>query len=237
MFVRFRQAGSRLQCSLIETSRSNGKVRHEHIAALGTIDTPPAVADRAEFWRRLHERIGQLSNRVDGTAQAKILGEIHARIPMVMIDELRTLQVDNIQADEQVWTGLLDIHQSTLDGDKQVLAGLQKKIEAGEAAVKVAAELADGAKEKARRLQQGEAVAGGLKREVDMLRIMRDAGMTDRDIDHCRMINALSELGGFEEFLAEVHKRHRRAEFTAARAVLRRRWVQRERQRMREAAE
>jgi len=152
---------------------------------------------------------------------------------MVMIDELRTLQADNIQADEQVWTGLLDIHQSTLDGDKQVLAGLQKKIEAGEAAVKVAAELADGAKEKARRLQQGEAVAGGLKREVDMLRIMRDAGMTDRDIDHCRMINALSELGGFEEFLAEVHKRHRRAEFTAARAVLRRRWVQR----MREAAE
>jgi len=72
MFVRFRQAGSRLQCSLIETSRGNGKVRHEHIAALGTIDTPPTVADRVEFWRRLHERIGQLSNRVDGTAQAKI---------------------------------------------------------------------------------------------------------------------------------------------------------------------
>jgi len=148
MFVRFRQAGSRLQCSLIETRRSNGKVRHEHIATLGTIDAPPSVADRVEFWRRLHERIGQLSNRVDGTAQAKILGEIHARIPMVTIDELRTLQVDNIQADEQVWTGLLDIYQSTLDGDKQVLAGLQKKIEAGEAAVKHAGELAAGAREK-----------------------------------------------------------------------------------------
>ena len=223
MFVRFRQAGSRLQCSLIETSRGNGKVRHEHIAALGTIDTPPTVADRVEFWRRLHERIGQLSNRVDGTAQAKILGEIHARIPMVTIDELRTLQVDNIQADEQVWTGLLDIYQSTLDGDKQVLAGLQKKIEAGEAAVKHAGELAAGAKEKARRLQQGEAVASGLKREVDMLRIMHDAGMTDRDIDHCRILHAIGELGGFDEFLEEVHKRHRRAELTAVRAVLRRR--------------
>jgi hypothetical protein len=34
MFVRYRQTQSRLQASLVETRRINGKVRHEHIASL-----------------------------------------------------------------------------------------------------------------------------------------------------------------------------------------------------------
>jgi hypothetical protein len=38
MFVRFRETGRRLQCSLIETRRVDGKVRHEHIASLGSIE-------------------------------------------------------------------------------------------------------------------------------------------------------------------------------------------------------
>jgi hypothetical protein len=37
MFVRFRQTPRRLQASLVETRRSNGKVRHEHIASLGSV--------------------------------------------------------------------------------------------------------------------------------------------------------------------------------------------------------
>jgi len=222
MFVRFRETGQRLQCSLIETSRNNGKVRHEHIASLGAIETLSSIGDRVEFWRRLHERLGQLSNRVDSTAQAKILGQIHARVPMVTVDELRTLQLDNLDADEQLWTGLLDLQRSTLDGEKELLAGLHKRIEAGEAAVKAASEMAEGAKEKARRLRQGEAVAGGTERQ-DLHRMMLNWGYTERDIEHCRMIATLGELGGFDEYLEEVQKRHRQAEFTAARAVLRRR--------------
>jgi hypothetical protein len=38
MFVRFRQTAQRLQASLVETRRIDGKVRHEHIAGLGSVE-------------------------------------------------------------------------------------------------------------------------------------------------------------------------------------------------------
>jgi hypothetical protein len=62
MFVRFRQTEHRLQVSLAETCRVDGKVRHEHIASLGSIARSPSVADRMAFWSRLHERLAKLSN-------------------------------------------------------------------------------------------------------------------------------------------------------------------------------
>jgi hypothetical protein len=46
MFTRFRQTRHRLQVSLVETRRLNGKVRHEHVASLGSIETPPSVPER-----------------------------------------------------------------------------------------------------------------------------------------------------------------------------------------------
>jgi hypothetical protein len=61
MFVRFRQTKTRLQASLIETRRIGGKVRHEHIASLGSVPTLPSVADRIVFWQRLHERLANLA--------------------------------------------------------------------------------------------------------------------------------------------------------------------------------
>ena len=55
---------NRLQLSLIETRRCDGKVRHEHIASLGS-----SVAERIAFWTRLHERLAKLANRVDAATQ------------------------------------------------------------------------------------------------------------------------------------------------------------------------
>lgn len=49
MFVRFREAGRRLQVSLVETRRHGGKVRHEHVAMLGSVELPATVADRLAF--------------------------------------------------------------------------------------------------------------------------------------------------------------------------------------------
>jgi len=62
MFVRFRQNTYRLQVSLVKTRRADGKVRHEHIASLGSIVMPMTVAGRIAFWRSLHERLARLSN-------------------------------------------------------------------------------------------------------------------------------------------------------------------------------
>ena len=118
MFVRFRQSGHRLQVSLAESRRVDGRVRQEHIAALGSIDEPPSVNERIEFWQRLVERFAKLSNRIDGAMQGKILGDVHARIPMVTVEEQRALQLENAQADEKLWAGLHDISQGLVDGQR-----------------------------------------------------------------------------------------------------------------------
>jgi hypothetical protein len=93
MFVRFRvtknfrETKTRLRVSLVETRRIEGRVRHVHIASLGSVPMPPEVDDRLAFWQRFHGRLAGLAKRVDGQKQAKVLGEVHARIPMVVPDE------------------------------------------------------------------------------------------------------------------------------------------------------
>jgi len=74
---------------IFESRRENGKVRHEHLASLGSIETPLSVATRIEFWRRLHERLDQLSNRLDAETRGKVMDAVHARVPMVTPDEQR----------------------------------------------------------------------------------------------------------------------------------------------------
>lgn len=80
MFTRFRETGRRLQVSLIETHRLEGRVRHTHVASLGSIAVAMSPADRATFWTKLHQRLAELSNRVIGETHAAILGAVHARM-------------------------------------------------------------------------------------------------------------------------------------------------------------
>src|SRR4051812_9556418 len=101
MFARFRQSGRRLQVSLVGTRRLDAKVRHEHVASLGSIAVPPSVADRVAFWNQLHQRLARLLNQIDAETQGKILGAVHGRIAMPMIDEIRALQLENAEADER----------------------------------------------------------------------------------------------------------------------------------------
>jgi hypothetical protein len=64
----------------------------------------PLDLDRRErFWRRLHERLGRLENRLDAAAQAKILGEMHARIPMVNADERREHEIALAEEERRIW--------------------------------------------------------------------------------------------------------------------------------------
>jgi hypothetical protein len=116
MFARFRQTERRLQVSLVETRRIDGKVRHEHVASFGSVEVPPSVEDRITFWQRLHERLAKLSNRVDVTAQAKIFGDIHARIPMVTLDEQQAVKLENAKAEERLWSNIRDLQSRTTKG-------------------------------------------------------------------------------------------------------------------------
>jgi hypothetical protein len=70
MFVRFRQTTRRLRASLTETHRAGGKVRHEHVAGLGSVPLLPTAADRIAFWTKLHQRLDTLGNRIDAAQRA-----------------------------------------------------------------------------------------------------------------------------------------------------------------------
>ena len=73
MFVHFRETPYGLAVSLVENRRENGRICHEHVASLGSIETPPSVAARIEFWRGSHERLAQLSNRLDAETRGKVM--------------------------------------------------------------------------------------------------------------------------------------------------------------------
>jgi hypothetical protein len=115
MFVRFRQTPYGLQVSLIQTRREGGKVRHEHIAGLGAITIPASAADRIVFWRRLHGRLSALSNQI-ADEQAKILGAVHERIPMLTPDEQRDMQMQNATSSDFVPLGAIRVPPSPSEG-------------------------------------------------------------------------------------------------------------------------
>jgi hypothetical protein len=81
MFVRFRHQGRRLQPSLMQTRRVDGKVRSEHIASLGSVDADVSVRERIAFWAKLPGRLDRLGNRVAAAEHGKIYGALHAREP------------------------------------------------------------------------------------------------------------------------------------------------------------
>jgi len=66
-----------------EPAADSTLARHEHIASLGSIETPLSAANRVAFWQRVHERLAKLSNRIDPATQGKIRGDIDTQIPMV----------------------------------------------------------------------------------------------------------------------------------------------------------
>ena len=160
MFARFRQTEHRLQVSLVETRRINGKVRHEHVASFGSVEVPPSVEDRITFWQRLHERLAKLSNRVDVTAQAKILGDIHARIPTVTLDEQQAVKLENAKDEERLWSNIHDLHAGTVEDHKGLAAIVERKVAEGQVEMAKAATYRDTAKEQRERLERGEDVPG-----------------------------------------------------------------------------
>jgi hypothetical protein len=224
MFARFRQARGRLQVSVVETRRTNSKVRHAHIASFGSVKIPPSVRERITFWRKLFERLAKLGNRVDADTAGKILDAIHARIPMVSMDEQRALQLETATSDARFWSGIHDMNAGTVEDHKQLAATTAAAIEKGETAAAAAAARAAAAKDRAERIARGENVEGGLGRPLtyeDFVRIMKEAGMTDADIEHCQELNEVWTALGDETFRGTVREEMRDARTRAERRIIR----------------
>jgi hypothetical protein len=185
MFVRFRRSASRLQVSLAEGRRIDGQARQEHVAGLGSIECEPmTIAGRVAFWLALRPRLDKLANRI-GTDQVKILDAVHARIPMVTIDEQRTLQRENAEADARLWEGLHDMNAGQAEGHKEIAAKSARIAADAEKGAAEAAAKAATAKDRLDRLAKGEDVSGGLRKPMtreDMEKILKNAGWTAADI-------------------------------------------------------
>ena len=137
------------------------------------------TADRVAFWARLHQRLAKLANRIGAEEQGKILGSVHARIPMVTIDEQRALQRENAEAVEKFWAGLQSMSAEMATGQRGLAALASQKAADSEAMAKDAAEKATAAKDRLDRLAKGEDVAGLGKRE-NFEKALMDAGWDSR---------------------------------------------------------
>ncbi|MGO9682386.1 MAG: hypothetical protein ACLPTZ_07330 [Beijerinckiaceae bacterium] len=199
MFVRFRHKKTRLQVSLVETRRVDGKVQYEHVASFGSVEWPSSIEARITFWQRLHERLAKLSNRVDATAHAKVLGAIHARIPMVTIDEQRTLKLENAEADERFWSRMHNINAETVEDHKGFAATIENAIASGQQEMAKAAGKRDTAKARREQLERGEDVPGGLGKLAtyeDVVRELLKSGvLTKRDLRRMELVATVKQIG------------------------------------------
>lgn len=216
MFARFRQTPNRLQISLVETRRVGGRVRHQHVAALGSIPEPWSIGDRITFWSGLHQRLARLSNRIKADDLHKLMAAIHDRVPMPMTDEQRRLQRDNAEQDLTEWSGLHSLNESLLADNKAVAAKLAKKIAEMEASTAKSAASVDAAKERLAKIDRGDEVSGGLSKPPSFEDILLASGLSKADIEHCRVVGTMNEAALYQ--INDNEKRQR----AAARAILRR---------------
>ena len=180
--------------SLAESRRRDGKVRQEHVADLGSINLLDVSAeDRVAFWRKLHERMSRLGNRIDPAKLGAILAAINARVPMATVDELPAVRVKQAQRSLRQWRLHLEGCQEQVALHQQLKAVIEGKIdqwtkEAARAQANVEtshAALLDPAKPMPPSLSIAE-----------INRILREAGITKPKAHRMRKLAAMSD----EEF-------------------------------------
>jgi hypothetical protein len=208
MFVRFQQQGRRLQPSLMQTRRVDGKVRSEHIASLGSVDADLSVRERLAFWAKLPGRLARLANRIGSEEHAKIYAALHARIPMVTAEEQCAVQEENFKDDERFWDTMRDLNASHIEGHKAHIALAEAKIAEMEPEVAKAAEKVEVARSRLEKLKRGESVAGGLGRKLDVVAVMKAAGWTPSMMGRARLLASLTEAE-FEALLAPERMKQR----------------------------
>jgi hypothetical protein len=216
MFARFRHVEShlqiRLQVSVVESRRVAGKVCVEHITSLGSVGEPATNAERVAFWGNLHRRIDALANRIGEDDRAKIIGAIHARIPMVTIDEIRALQRENAESDEKFWSVFQGMNADFATGQKVIAGIASRKAAESESLAKDAGAKASVAKERLARLAKGEDIKGGLGKPMtgeECDRILKREGLTDDDIRFMRQFRLTeAEFDSFVRLSCELHQRH-----------------------------
>jgi hypothetical protein len=215
MFVRFRATRTRLQLSLITTRRVEGRVRHEHVASLGSVRAPATAIDRLEFWQQLHERLGRLNNRIDAETFGKVMTAVHERIPMVTQDEQRELKIQTAEEDARFAQSLHDMHEETVDGHRDIGVRSQAAIADGEAQMGDLAKVAERANQTAEKLRRGEDVPSKIKRPMTRKEFMAAIGWNEADVRHSNVLIELERSGLTKQAIqaVSIDQKHTRAVF------------------------
>jgi hypothetical protein len=208
---RFRETTRRLQASLVETHRSGSKVRHEHVAGLGSVPRPPSPSDRIVFWTKLRQRLDALSNRIDAAQREAICLAIVARIPPPTMDEFKADQLERAKVDAQSWDTIAEMQRDHVKGHKGLLASTQKAIAKLEPLAADTAQQAQGAKDRLARAERGELVAG-IKAPMTRKALLRLTGMTESDLRHAQRMNVIADQGGWDLMFDEEVRRKRLVE-------------------------
>jgi hypothetical protein len=219
MFVRFRQSERRLQASLVETRRDGGRVRHAHLASLGSIRLALSVADRMAFWTSLHERLARLDNRLDASARFAILEAVHARVPMVTPEEQQAEQLARAEADARFWMMMDERQDGLIEQAAAMRAGSERmtadaNAEKARLSVSVAASRA-----RLARAEAGDTVVA--PRPMSAKQMQKALGITQSDLRHFWRLGLLHERNMTSEFVDELRKQARRNEKATSRALLR----------------
>lgn len=218
MFVRFRQTARRLQVSLSATSRSDGRVRHEHVAGLGSVPLSPSVADRAVFWTKLHQRLDTLGNRLDAAQRTAIMTAVYARIPMPTADDQQADLLVAVRSDAAMTATVSDMLVEELAALKNLAASMARRIAETETKLADTKAIAQTAADRVARAERGEPVAVPPPRtRKDMLRML---GWTAADAQHAETLIRIHALGGEEVENRLVDMAERRGK-TLERAVAR----------------
>ena len=142
---------------------------------------------------KLHQRLAALANRIDGETHSKVLGSVHARIPMPTQDDQRAIQLENAKEHAQFWEALQDLQVSEIEDRKGALCAMQRSIAEREPAAADAAAKTKIAQERLGRIERGEEV-GGVGKSGSLKDLLAAIGWKPSDARHARRLRRLVRL-------------------------------------------
>jgi hypothetical protein len=112
----------RLEVSIVETRRENGKVRQQHISSLGSYDLHGGLRERERFWIDCEDRLGRLANRI-GPEMDRLRQTIAARIPPLTDEDRAAMNAAAWDQLEGWWSGMGESRiEQAQDSEKEAVA-------------------------------------------------------------------------------------------------------------------
>ena len=159
-------------------------------------------------------------------AQGAILAAIHPRIPMPTLEEQQAERLAMVKEDTRQRSLMAEMTAEQLEGHKQLVASVQRKLPEIEASATAAKAHADAAHETLAKLERGEDTP--VSRPLSAAQIAKALGWTKADQRHPKQLGEIEQLGGWDALIDALGADHERRRRVVTRAVLRQLLVSRD---------